>query len=153
MVCKKIGIDFHGVVNTNPVFFRELIDLVQKQGIEVHIISGGPRETISRYLEEHHIDCSCLWCIYDHYEKSNKVKFFADGSFHIEDELWNKAKAQYCLQEGIGLHIDDSTIYGRCFETPYCLYDEKHQTCIINGKTIDFSSPQKALAGIMDICD
>ena len=96
-----------------------------KQGIEVYIISGGPRETILAYLNQYQIPYSKLWCIYDYYEQRHQVEFYDDGSFHVEDELWNKAKAEYCKRQNICVHIDDSAIYGREFATPYCRYDEK----------------------------
>ena len=46
----KIGVDFHGVINTKPDFFREFCREALKFGLEVYIISGGPRETILAYL-------------------------------------------------------------------------------------------------------
>lgn len=149
----KIGIDFHGVINSNPLFFRDFIDYALAQNIEVHIISGGPKETITRYLEENNIRYSVLWCIYDYYENSGQVTYFSDGSFHIQDDLWNLAKADYCKQQGICIHVDDSTIYRSKFTTPYCLYNEQDKTCAVNGETIDFSEhPQDALNKLLSYC-
>lgn len=150
---KKIGIDFHGVINTNPTFFKQFIDCALKQNILIYIISGGPRNTIEKYLNENNISYSVLWCIYDFYEQTNQVKFFADGSFHVDDELWNSAKAKYCEKENICIHIDDSSIYARSFKTPYCKYDEKNHTCKIGDKLINLSSsPQEALDNILQNC-
>ena len=149
----KIGIDFHGVINSNPSFFKIFIDMAISRHIEIHIISGGPKDIIEKYLKEYDINYTKLWCIYDYYEHSNQVDFFADGSFHIEDKLWNKAKAKYCEEENICLHIDDSKIYKRSFQTPYCLYDERNKICIINEEKLDFSkSPEKALDKIELFC-
>lgn len=148
----KIGIDFHGVINTRPDFFRVFCIEALKAGVDVYIISGGPRETILAYLNQYQIPYSKLWCIYDYYEQRHQVAFYDDGSFHVDDELWNKAKAEYCKQENICVHIDDSAIYGREFETPYCRYDEKSNSCILFGRKINLNNPSQALQKIIARC-
>lgn len=133
--CSKISIDFHGVINTDPDFFGAIMKIWRKQGIKVHVVSGGPYEYIKQYLTEHKIEYDKLWCIFDHFNAIEKIKVAADGSFHIDDALWNAAKGAYCARENIGLHIDDSTIYGRYFTTPYALFDNKTKHIIV-GKTV-----------------
>lgn len=148
----KIGVDFHGVINTKPDFFREFCREALKIGLEVYIISGGPRETILAYLNQYQIPYTKLWCIFDYYEQRHQVEFYDDGSFRIDDELWNKAKAEYCKEQNICIHIDDSAIYGREFVTPYCRYDEKANICVLNGKQIYLSNPAQALSQILALC-
>lgn len=148
----KIGVDFHGVINTRPDFFREFCREALKIGLEVYIISGGPRETILAYLNQYRIPYTKLWCIYDYYEQRHQVEFYDDGSFHVADELWNKAKAEYCKEQNICVHIDDSAIYGREFATPYCRYDEQANSCVLNGKQIYLANPAQALSQILALC-
>ncbi len=148
----KIGVDFHGVINTKPDFFREFCREALKIGMEVYIISGGPRETILAYLNQYQIPYTKLWCIFDYYEQRHQVEFYDDGSFRIDDELWNKAKAEYCKEQNICIHIDDSAIYGREFVTPYCRYDEKANSCVLNGKQIYLANPAQALSQILALC-
>lgn len=148
----KIGVDFHGVINTKPDFFREFCREALKIGMEVYIISGGPRETILAYLNQYQIPYTKLWCIFDYYEQRHQVEFYDDGSFRIDDELWNKAKAEYCKEHNICIHIDDSVIYGREFVTPYCRYDEKANSCVLNGKQIYLANPAQALSQILVLC-
>lgn len=148
----KIGVDFHGVINTKPDFFREFCRAALKIGLEVYIISGGPRETILAYLNQYQIPYTKLWCIFDYYEQRHQVEFYDDGSFRIDDELWNKAKAEYCKEHNICIHIDDSAIYGREFVTPYCRYDEKANSCVLNGKQIYLANPAQALSQILALC-
>lgn len=136
MKIKKIGIDFHGVINQDPAFFQALTTAAVEQGIEVHIVSGGPRRHIERYAEKYGIRYHKIWCIFDFYKHKELIQFLPDGSFHMDDELWNKAKADYCRQEEIALHIDDSNVYGDYFTSPYCLYNPTDKSCTINGKTI-----------------
>ena len=150
MICKKIGVDFHGVLNSNPLFFKEFCDCAVKQGFEIHIISGGPCETIENFLAQYQIKHNRIWCIFDHFNEQDKIEFLADGSFHVADELWDSAKAEYCRQNNICVHIDDSPVYGRYFTTPYCLYDEYKKSGELSGKMIDFSvSPEKSLREIL----
>ena len=148
----KIGVDFHGVINTKPDFFREFCREALKIGLEVYIISGGPRETILAYLNQYQIPYTKLWCIFDYYEQRQQVEFYDDGSFRIDDELWNKAKAEYCKEHNICIHIDDSAIYGREFVTPYCRYDEKANSCVLNGQQIYLANPAQALSQILALC-
>lgn len=150
MICNKIGVDFHGVINTNPMFFKKFCELAIKQNIEVHIVSGGPREDIIEFLTLHQIKYDYLWCIYDYFEAKEEVVYGSDGSFHVEDEAWNEAKALYCRQNNINVQIDDSLIYGKYFTTPYCLYDEHKKSGVLNGKVIDFCvSAQNSLDDIL----
>ncbi len=148
----KIGVDFHGVINAKPDFFREFCREALKFGLEVYIISGGPRETILAYLNQYQIPYTKLWCIFDYYEQRHQVEFYDDGSFHVDDELWNKAKAEYCKEHNICIHIDDSVIYGREFATPYCRYDEKANSCVLNGQQIYLANPAQALSQILALC-
>lgn len=148
----KIGVDFHGVINTRPDFFREFCREALKIGLAVYIISGGPRETILAYLNQYRIPYTKLWCIYDYYEQRHQVEFYDDGSFHVADELWNKAKAEYCKEQNICVHIDDSAIYGREFATPYCRYDEQANSCVLNGHKIPLENPEQALQQILVLC-
>ena len=150
MICKKIGIDFHGVLNNNPLFFKEFCDCSVKQGFEIHIISGGPKETIEKFLTLHKIQYTAVWCIFDYFDAKSEVEFLPDGSFHVDDEKWDSAKAEYCRCNDICVQIDDSLVYGRYFTTPYCLYDEYKKSGELSGKTIDFSaSPEKSLREIL----
>lgn len=146
----KIGIDYHGVITDNPVFFKEFNTLALQKGIRIYILSGGRQAEIKEYLSAHQIPYSEIFSILDFYDAQNKVTFLADGSFKVDDELWNKAKAQFCLERGIAFHIDDSPLYGETFETPFCLYDNRTQSCQNTGIFIDFKkSPPDVLEQIL----
>lgn len=141
----KIGIDFHGVIDAQPELFAIFCREVRQLGILVYIISGGPEADVARCLHEHRVEYDGLWAIYDYYEAQGKVTRFDDGSFQVPTELWNKAKAEYCMREGIGFHIDDSSVYGKYFVTPYCHYDMAEDACALHdGLKIDFKNPSEA---------
>ncbi len=142
----KIGIDFHGVIDAQPELFAEFCRGIRREGIEVHIISGGPEKDVARCLAEHHIEYDGLWAIYDYYDAQGQVTRFDDGSFQVPTELWNRAKAEYCAREKIDFHIDDSPVYGKYFAASYCRYDMASEVCALgNGVEIDFKQPADAV--------
>ena len=75
----------------------------------------------------------------EHFASHGKVTYFENGNFKVPDELWNKAKAEYCLEHDIDIQIDDTLAYGKNFSTPFCLYNAKTSTCEIGSKTIKFT--------------
>lgn len=142
---KKIGIDFHGVISSQPGVFEVFTKEIRKLGVEVFVISGGPEKDIIRYLHQYRIEYDHVWGILDYYETKGQVAYFDDGSFQVPTELWNRAKAEYCAKENIEFHIDDSNVYGKYFVTPYCQYDINGGVCMI-GETlkVDFNNPVEA---------
>ena len=138
----KIGIDFHGVISQNPEYFKELAHELIHRGHEVHIITGGPCQKIEQTLKEMEFCYTQAFAILDHYEEMGMVQHCNDGSFHIDDELWDSAKAKYCQDYNINLHIDDSKIYLQYFKTPYCHYEADAQICTLDGEPcLDFRCP------------
>lgn len=141
----KIGIDFHGVISSEPQKFAVFCREIRKRGVAVYIISGGPREDIIRFLDSYQIEYDKVWAIVDECELQGEVEFFEDGSFKVATEIWDKAKANYCAKEGILFHIDDSNIYGKYFVTPYCKYNIGSGCCVLDNQLkVDFNCPQDA---------
>jgi len=147
----KIGLDFHGVISAMPDKFAVFCHQIRQKGISVYIISGGPRADIQKYLHQKGIEYDVIWAILDECEVRGTAKFYDDGSFQVPTEIWNKAKAEYCISEGIKFHVDDSCIYGKYFETPYCQYDICNGQCVLGDKlTVDFNQPYEAAMIIAD---
>lgn len=144
----KIGIDFHGVINANQHYFKIFCELALKRGHEIHILSGGPEEKIVTQLEKAQIKYSKVFTIFDFYNDKGMACLLPNGQFHIDENLWNETKAEYCRQNGIDIQIDDSLIYGKYFTTPYCLYDNEKKQCTIteNNQVIEFNDANPILA-------
>jgi len=49
----------------------------------------------------------------------------------IHDDIWNATKGQYCFEQKIGLHVDDSEVYGHYFKTPYLTYYKDDERTIL----------------------
>ncbi len=149
----KIGLDFHGVIDRNPAYFADFSRFALAQGCEIHVITGGPEALVKQQLQKWNVEYTNVFAILDYYEKLHQVVYTQNGNFHIKDELWNNAKAEYCRSCRINIHIDDSLVYARCFTTPYCRYDKQRHDCqTVSGKVLDFhQSPQVVLTQIKQL--
>lgn len=121
----KIGLDFHGVITDNPEYFKVFANEALRRGYEIHIISGGPKATIEKFLQQWGIKYTDIFAIVDYYDARGCVTFYENGEFKVPDKLWNCAKAAYCDENGINIHIDDTMSYSEGFTTPFCFYDVK----------------------------
>jgi hypothetical protein len=123
----KIGLDLHGVIDSLPDFFGFLTQSVIKNGGEIHILTGGSwNSELESQLSNYGIVWTHSFSVYDHLINSNtpttgEIKF-PDGTIQkkfVGDD-WDKAKGDYCKENGISLHIDDTLIYNDFFTTPFC---------------------------------
>lgn len=119
----KIGLDIHGVCNENHEFFATLSQLLVENGHEVHLITGPPRFKSEEEAKNLGLSYTDFFSITDHYVALGvEVLFNANGDPFMDEYLWDKAKADYCLRKDIHLHLDDSDVYGYFFKTPYARY-------------------------------
>lgn len=146
----RIGLDFHGVITDNPTYFKDFAVEALRRKMEIHIISGGPKATIEEYLKQWQIPYTEIFAILDFYDSQGCVKFFDNGEFKVDENLWNSAKAAYCEEHHIDLHIDDSLSYSEGFSTPFCYYDGEAKQCLIEDRWhINFNrSPKQTLDDI-----
>lgn len=151
--CKKISVDFHGVITAAPDFFRALMRIWRERGIMLYVVSGGPCESIKQYLAEYEIPYDELWCIFDYFNAQEKIEVAADGSFHIDDARWNAAKGAFCARAKIGLHIDNSTVYGKYFTTPYVWFDNRNRCFEVADTVLAMDAGAAKIADILsDYC-
>jgi len=123
----RIGFDIHGVIDTNPEYFASIIKGYRDQGHAVHIITGSPlldmKDKLSTWGVEYDAYFSISdWCL--SHSKTARVR--EDGDVFDDDDVWNTAKAIYCMKTGIDIHIDDSLVYMPTFKnivTRFFLYD------------------------------
>lgn len=143
----KIGIDYHGVIDANPSFFKVFNQKAIKKGDKIYVLSGGGKEDVQAYLQQNQIPYTHIFSLLDYFRQKNLVTFFDGGRFFVESNLWDKAKAEYCFNEHIDIHIDDSPLYGQYFRTPFCLYELKSNQCcdLKNNISIDFNCSADAV--------
>lgn len=117
----KIGLDIHGVIDTEPELFSKLSNGCIKKGWQVHIITGQEDTKILRdTLKEYGIAYSHIFSIISYHKKLGTVITHDEkGNPWMDEDIWNRTKGGYCLKKGIDIHIDDSYTYGKYFETTY----------------------------------
>jgi hypothetical protein len=122
----KIGVDIHGVATDQAEFFRELTALLVSSGNEVHILTGPPLSIARAEADALGLTYTHIFSITDHHVQSGtSVVFDSKGHPHMDEYLWDKTKAEYCLKHDINLHLDDTDAYGYFFKTPFARYYSK----------------------------
>ncbi len=122
----KFALDIHGVIDSLPEVFSFLSKAIISNGGEVHLITGG---TWSKDLEDKvnslNIKYTHKFSVYDHLIETNvdivgEIEF-PDGTIQkkFKDGEWDRVKGEYCLNNNISLHIDDTLIYNDFFKTPF----------------------------------
>ena len=120
----KFGFDVHGVLDTHCDIYSAITAALVAAGHEVHVITGAVMSPeLDNILKEAGVSYTHFFSIAQHHmdKGENEVKW-VDGEPWMDDEVWNRTKAEYCEDEGIKLVIDDSPVYGQYFgETLYLL--------------------------------
>ena len=125
----KLGLDIHGVIDSNPESFSFMSQSVIAGGGEVHIITGGSwTSDLEEQLKGYGIKWTSHFSVYDYLLDSGIDSIgtiqFPDGTIQekFDYHLWDTIKAGYCKSNEIDLHIDDTEVYSKYFTTPFLLY-------------------------------
>ena len=125
----KLGLDIHGVIDSNPESFAFMSQSVITNNGEVHIITGGSWTTdLEEQLKGYGIKWTSHFSVYDYLVDSGIDSIgtiqFPDGTIQkkFDYHLWDTIKAGYCRSNNIDLHIDDTEVYSKYFTTPFLLY-------------------------------
>lgn len=122
----KIGVDIHGVATDATEFFVEFTRTMVAAGHEVHILTGPPIEKALPEVQSLGLSYTHIFSISSyHKENGTAMTWDANGHPFMDDHTWDKTKADYCLEHGISLHIDDSDTYNYFFKTPYARFYSK----------------------------
>ena len=112
----KLGLDVHGVIDKEPMMFSIVSNFLVNYNHEVHIITGSEiTDKLKKQLQDFNIRYTHLFSIVSYHKSIGTLIRYEDNGPWIDEEVWNKTKAEYCKSVGINLHIDDSEIYGRYF--------------------------------------
>ena len=125
----KLGLDIHGVIDSNPESFAFMSQSVIANNGEVHIITGGSwTSELEEQLKGYGIKWTSHFSVYDYLLESGIDSIgtiqFPDGTIQkkLDYHLWDTIKAGYCKSNNIDLHIDDTEVYSKYFTTPFLLY-------------------------------
>ncbi|MFW6273166.1 MAG: hypothetical protein ACOC2U_05245 [bacterium] len=117
----KIGLDIHGVCDTKKKFFSIFSQRLLENGHIVHIITGSMRTPqIEQRLKQIGIKYNYFFSISDKLIKEGKFTHWSDeNNPWFDSKDWDCAKAEYCKDNQIDIHFDDSDEYVKYFETLY----------------------------------
>ncbi len=117
MTVRRISIDFHGVIDTNPKYFSDFTKIMSENCIEIFILTGGEdTPKMRKDLEDYGIRYHHFISIVDYRRDQGIEVVYKDGLPWMDDHAWNSAKADYCYTNHIDLHIDDTEVYGEFFQ-------------------------------------
>lgn len=115
----KIGIDIHGTADAFPEFFREISKLLVGASHEVHIVTGIAMDKAFDDIDRLGLACTHVFSVVTHHQKIGSKIEYRDTGPWMDDDLWNRSKAEYAKRVGLDIMIDDSDTYGALFDTPY----------------------------------
>ena len=110
---QKVAFDIHGVIDADPEFFSWLSHRLRDNGYEIFIITGGKYVDNARLLKKWNIYYDHFYSITDHHRSigTPMIEGCADGDMCIADDLWDRAKGNYCKKHDIHLIVDDTPRY------------------------------------------
>ena len=111
----KIGIDFHGVIDTYPDIFAALSLKWIKKGYEVHILTGKEWGLIESKIKKFGISYTHHFSIVDHHLALGTLMEKRINGWWMQEEEWNKSKGDYAAKEQITLHFDNDLKYIQWF--------------------------------------
>jgi hypothetical protein len=126
----KLGIDLHGVIDSDVYKFKNYLLASRDIGTIVYIISGPHVEFIKKELSEYRIwddqHYNEVFSVVDHLREMG-VPMWEDskGRPWASEEDWWKSKAEICEMHEIDIMIDDSEKYQPYFNfipTQFILY-------------------------------
>lgn len=120
----KIGLDIHGVLDTFSSIVKLSQILIVIPSVEVHIITGNAyTDKIKDQLDKLGVQYEYFFSITDELAKDGLIEWRDGYPWCDDNEVWDKAKAEYCKKNNIDLLLDDSEKYGSYFDkidTVYC---------------------------------
>ena len=129
----KLGLDFHGVIDTFPEMIAEMSRMFVAAGHEVHVVTGLKRDAIvQKGLDDFGIQYTHYFSIVEQLEADGVTIVWRDGLPYADKIYWDIAKRDYCQKNEIDLMIDDSPVYKDTFNDISTVYmhlinkDRKH---------------------------
>lgn len=128
----KIALDIHGVLSSDPKFFRDLAQAIIHAEGEVHILTGkhianGIMEELEKAGFQPGIHYTKLFSISDYHKEIGTLMWGTTESPWMDDAIWSRTKADYCVRNNIDLCLDDTARYIPYFTTPVALYHGKKE--------------------------
>ena len=114
----KYMVDFHGVVDRKPDFFRTFLGDLVKSNNTVYICSGAKESVVKNKLSkfkikegEHYYKILSLTDYFENNLPENEIEYDFKGNIWVDDTIWWSQKGKFCKDYNIDVIIDDSEEY------------------------------------------
>lgn len=153
----KIGLDVHGVIDTNPHFFAHLSYMLRTEGHDVHIVTGRELcDELLNKLKQHNVGYTKIFSITSYHKDIGTHIVYKDDDPTqpmLAPPKWDRSKADYAKRAGLHFYIDNSLIYGQYFTdiaTQYLLYTPELQEFLfqLTGWSNRFTGQLSKLPGL-----
>ena len=116
----KVGLDLHGVIDSQPEKFVRLAKAIIAGGGEVYICTGSRNDQkLFEQLVSYNNGFKWwtdIFSVTDHLIASGVDHIpSADGGIQCESVAWDVVKGKWAEYYNIDFHIDDSPVYGEYF--------------------------------------
>ena len=108
----KFGFDVHGVVDTHCDIYATITAALVAAGHEVHVITGAVMShELEGILKESGVTYTNFFSIAQyHMDKGDNEVKWVDGEPWMDDEVWNRTKADYCLITTLDDEVADDSV-------------------------------------------
>lgn len=133
----KLALDIHGVIDKDPAFFRDLAQAILHAEGQVHILTGkhysnGIAEELEKAGFHAGIHYTHLFSVSDYHKEIGTPMWGTPENPWMDDAVWSKTKADYCVLHQIDLCLDDTPRYLPYFTTPVALYQAQKDTEVLH---------------------
>ena len=111
-------IDLHGVIDSNPNFFKKFTEDLIKNGNKVYICTGSRFQDAWNKLKEFNfkkdINFNQIFSISEILESripAAEIEYDVNMDLWVDDMLWWPTKGNLCKEHNINVIIDDSEEY------------------------------------------
>ena len=111
-------IDFHGVIDHCPVYFKKMTEDLISSGNEVFICSGGKKNVVLKKLtrlgfhqNENYNEILSISDVLEATVPAAEIEYDNNNNIWVDDMLWWPMKGKFCKEYQIDIIIDDSEEY------------------------------------------
>lgn len=115
---RKIGFDYHGVLNIEDDKFRDLAKTLVQAGHEVHVLTGLPERRWNddtRGLLIRDVHYTHFFSVSDYLGDLDAPNIGTTDNPMYDDLSWNSAKGEYAFYNNLTEHYDDTAEYAKYF--------------------------------------
>ena len=116
MACYMV--DFHGVIDVNPDFFRSFMENLVQTGNKVIICSGARMSELNEKLPDfgliegvHYNEKISVTDYLESILPETEIEYDLNNNIWVDEVIWWSTKGKFCRKYHVDVIIDDSEFY------------------------------------------